>query len=296
MAFVSFSPPAFGSFSPDWHQDERKRNEDYDIHTLCKNLFTLFCKRGLCSQYCKWNLFGLLRLSCLVSCMHRACLFSVALFTGEQILYKSSAHARTHARARVHTHTHTCMHTHACTHAFTHTHAHTHTPHTHTHSHCCCRYALRIFGGDSLVLLASSRKMLFSRGHSCSQKIPLTCTFPLSLQETAQAAAADWLQTCGSQPVAWSEREDQHAPVGRDCQPQLPGTHLAAVTGSGCAWLNRLLRCARNCVCTFTCLEGFGGGGGERFLSLSLFASQKTKSCSSLSCVRKHVRWKLYHV
>ena len=81
------------------------------------------------------------------------------------------------ALVRAHTHTHTHMHTHACTYM----HAHTHADTLITHSLCSCRYALRIFGGDGLVLLASSRKMLFSRGYSCSQKIPLTCTFPLSL-------------------------------------------------------------------------------------------------------------------
>ena len=37
-------------------------------------------------------------------------------------------------------------------------------------------------------------------------------------------------------------------------------------------------------MCTFTCLEGFGGGGGERFLSLPLCFSEAEKLFEFLVC------------
>ena len=130
-AFVSFLPSVFVSFLPDWHQDERKRNEDYYILCVKRRLFR---KRGLCSQYCKWKQFGLLRLSCLASCMCKACLFSFALFTGEQILCKFSTHTHTHTHTCRHTYVRSFVRTHTHTHICIHTHAHT-CMHTHTQTH-----------------------------------------------------------------------------------------------------------------------------------------------------------------
>ena len=78
-----------------------------------------------------------------------------------------------------------------------------------------------------------------------------TLTLPHLFQKTQEAASADGLSTCCSQPVACSKRQDQCASVSHYSQPgtQFSRPHLSPPTGGGRAWLN----CA-SCCWRWSCL------------------------------------------